>query len=187
MWLLGWSAALAQSWPPLNGVVADGTGKVDATKVNAAAQKIKDLGYKPLAVIVPSSGGVDENTYARQAAQHYGFGSTDVPDPNLLALVVILDTRRSIVLYGDALKPVMEQSQGNSSAADVIRSNYLNPKLASGDYTAAFVDSFNQAVKDVNPAPTPPPQPAVVNNVDTSGIGNAILWGLGISSSWARS
>lgn len=185
--LLGWSTtAHAQSWPSLNGVLADGTGKVDAGQVNSAAQKIKDLGYKPLAVIVPTSNGVDETTFARQAAEHYGFGTADLPDPSLLALVVILDTRRSTVLYGDALKPIMEQPQGKFSAADVIRTSYLNPNLAAGAsgttgaYTKAFVESFKKAVEDINPAPTPTPQPAVVNQVDTSGIGNAILWGLGI-------
>ncbi len=190
VWLLSWVYAAAQgSWPPLNGSVADDTGKLDSAAVNQAAQRLQALGAKPLAILTQTNlGYLDDQQFALAAAANYGLANGSTVDPNLLAVVVILDTRRSNIVYGDNLKPVMEQrpASGGGTVADQIRNNYLNPKLASGDFTGAFTDSFSQAAQQIslyrNPVPTATPQSPVVNNtqIDTRGIGNALLLGLAV-------
>jgi hypothetical protein len=184
-WLLGWTAAVAQIWPPLDGVVADDTGRLDSGQVNGAADELRPLGVKPLAVLRDSLGGAaDGNDLARSAAAQYGLGSSGGLDANLLAVVVTFNPRTSTILYGDALKPAMEQRRNGASVADDLRTRVLNSSLAAGDYTKAFADTFRQAAIEIdqfqNPAPTATPAPPSVTNIDTSGIGNAILWGLGI-------
>ena len=174
----------AQStFPPLNGVAADDTGKVDAGAVTSAAADLQKLNpaVKPLAVMVSravTASGI--NDFGSQAAANYGFSNNGVVDPNLFAIVVSLGGRQSVVRYGDALKGVMTQEHGGRTIADIIREDYLSPKLAAGDYTGAFADSFRQAAKEIdlfrNPPAAPTPAPSVVTNVDTSGIGSALIW-----------
>jgi uncharacterized membrane protein YgcG len=182
-WIVGWGVvpALAQqSWPPLDGVVADGTGQLDAGKINSAADQLKALGVKPLAVFVRDSPGYSNDTdFANAAAAHYNLASNNVLDPDVLAIVVVLNTRRSTILYGDSLKSAMERPGSSGTVADTIRNDTLNPALAKGDYTGAFVNSFGKAAESVrlyrNPLATATPQPAIVTTVDTRGIGNAVL------------
>src|SRR5206468_6708840 len=55
--------------------------------------------------------------------------------------------------------------------------------LAGGDFNQAFVATFKQAASDIqlygNPPTPTPPAPPVVTNIDTRGIGNALLWVFG--------
>ncbi len=185
-WLLCWVAAVAQTtWPPLNGVVADDTGRLNASQVNNAANSLQQLGVKPLAVLVQSSTSFpSDDAFGKAAAAQYNLASGGVVDPNLFAVVVSLGNRRSVILYGDALKPVMRQARSNGTLADQIRMTYLDPNLAAGDFTGAFSDSFTRAAHEIdlykNPPPTAAPAPPVVNNFDFSGLGKYLLWGWGI-------
>jgi uncharacterized membrane protein YgcG len=182
-WSATWLGTAAQAWPPLDGVVADDTGRLDAGEINQAAARLEDMGIKPLVVFSQGGRGFDSDAegLGQAAAQQYGLSSAPgVLDPDLLAIVVILDSRQASIIYGDRLKSALEQRRGSSTLADQIRSDYLNPGLAGGDFTGAYVDSINYAADQIdlfrNPPPTATPQPAVVTQVSTEGIGDALLW-----------
>jgi uncharacterized membrane protein YgcG len=169
----------AQTWPPLDGVVSDDTGTVDRVQVNQAAESLKQLGIEPLVVLARSSFGQDIDTFARRAIADYGLSTGGALDPDLFAVVVALDIRRDIIVYGDRLKPVMEQPRGNGTLADYLRVTYLEPDLAGGQYTRAFVQTLSRAAREIdlyrNPPPTATPQPPVITQVDTTAIGNALI------------
>ncbi|MDQ3929767.1 MAG: hypothetical protein M3328_11565, partial [Chloroflexota bacterium] len=182
-WSATWAGAAAQAWPPQNGVVVDDTGRLDADRINQAAESLKGLGIKPLLVLSQSGLGFgsDATGLGQAAANQYGLTSgSGTLDPDLFAIVVILDSRQSSIVYGDRLKSALEQRRGNGTLADQIRLDHLNPKLAEGDTTGAYLDSINFAAEQIdlfrNPPPTATPQPAVVTNVDTQAIGDALLW-----------
>lgn len=181
-WSVGWVGAAAQAWPPIDGVVADDTGGLDANSINGAAQQLQDLDVKPLMVFSENGLGFgsDASGLGRAAAAQYGLGQDGTVDPDLFAIVVILNSRQASVVYGDRLRSAMEQRRGNGTLADQIRSDYLNPNLAGGDYTKAYLDSINYAAQQIdlfrNPLPTATAQPAVITNVDTGAIGDALLW-----------
>lgn len=184
-WLLTWGVAAAQTWPGLDGAVSDDTARLDASAVNAAAAELEALGVKPLAVLTQRGrNGGESLATAYAAAEEYGLGTGRQPNADLLAVVVVLDTRQSTILYGDRLKRALEQSRNGDTISDIIRTEYLNPNLAAGDFTAAFTESFRQAAKEIslyrNPLPAATPLPPSVTNIDTEGIGDALLWGLGI-------
>lgn len=184
-WLLAWVGASAQTLPPLNGVVSDDTGKLDVGAVNQAAKQLQALGVKPLIVFSQSGRGYnDAPQLATAAARQYGLASSNgTLDPNVLAIVVILDSRRSSLVYGDALIPALNRNGDQGTVADTARVTYLNPNLAAGDYTKAFTAvigyTANQISNYRNPAPTATPQPSIITNVDTSGIGSALIWIIG--------
>jgi hypothetical protein len=164
-------------------VVADDTGRLDTGEINRAAARLQDMGIQPLVVFSQRGQGFggDAAGLARAAAQQYGLASAPGTfDPDLLAIVVVLDSRQSAILYGDRLKSALEQRRGGGTLADQIRTDYLNPGLAGGDFTGAYVDSINYAADQIdlfrNPPATATPQPAVVTQVDTEGIGDALLW-----------
>jgi uncharacterized membrane protein YgcG len=190
MWVFGWAAASAQAWPELDGVVSDDTGRLDAAEVNRAASELSDLGVQPLAVLSQNGSGLaDSLPLGYAAANQYGFGSGgDQIDPNLFAIVVLLGARRTSIIYGDELKPIFEQTRNGTRVADDITSTEINPNLAAGDFTAAFSEGFRRAAQEISlyrnpPTPTtaPTPAPPVVTNVDTSGLGSALLWCVGIA------
>lgn len=188
-WALAWGGAAAQAWPGLNGAVADNTGKLDAGKVNSAAGSLRSLGVKPLAVLFQNRGSYSNSLdLGHAAAKQYGLESAnDIVNPYLFAIVVVLDTRESSLIYGDNLKAAFEQPSrsGSGTVADQIRSQTLGPGLAAGNYSDAFSNTFGQAAQEIKlfrnpPTPTPVPTPVPPVQIDTQGIGNAILWGLGI-------
>ncbi|HYP20618.1 MAG TPA: hypothetical protein VEY08_11135, partial [Chloroflexia bacterium] len=76
---------------------------------------------------------------------------------------------------------------GGRAVDDQIRANYIIPRLTASDFAGAFSEGFRQAAREADlyqnpPTPTtaPTPAPAVVTNVDTSGLGSALLWCVGI-------
>jgi hypothetical protein len=182
-WTATWAGAAAQAWPPLDGVVADDTGRLDAGRINQAATKLEALNIKPLVVFSQGGLGFGSNAteLGRAAARQYGLASDPATlDPDLFAIVVILDSRQSAIIYGDRLKSALEQSRPGGTLVDQIRADHLNPNLAGGDFTEAYVDSINYAAEQIdlfrNPLPTATPQPSIVRTVDTSGIGDALIW-----------
>lgn len=182
-WSAAWSGAAAQTWPAREGVVADDTGRLDADRINEAATRLEDLGIKPLMVLSQSGQGFrnDATGLGQAAAAQYGLASRDgTLDPDLFAIVVILDSRQAAIVYGDRLRSALEQRRGDGTLADQIRLDHLNPNLADGDFTGAYVDSINFAAEQIdlirNPLPTATPQPSIVTNVDTEPIGDALLW-----------
>jgi len=188
-WLLTWGAASAQSYPPLNGVVADNTGSLNAAQINDAAQALQTLGVKPLAVFSSSMFGastIDE--FANNAAANYGFtGSNGALDPNLFAIVVTTNPRQLELLWCDNLNAVMADPPAGQGAGTKIRTQFVQPQLAAGNYTEAYTSGFQQAATEISqfripltPTPAPTAAPPVVTNIDTSGIGNALLWIAGI-------
>lgn len=185
-WISAWTAASAQAFPTRDGVVADDTGLVDASQINDAAAGLEKLGITPLVVFSRTGlGQVGSEQLAYAAAENYGLAQQGrLLDPNLFAVVVMLDKRESTILYGDALKPYLGPAGGTPTLADRLREQYLNPGLAAGDYTAAFSNTLTQAAREIdlriNPPPTATPVPSTITNVDTSALGNSLLIGLGV-------
>lgn len=181
-WGATWAGTAAQAWPPLDGVVADDSGTLDAERINEAANRLEDLGIKPLMVFSEDGLGFGSDALGlgQAAAEQYGFSNDGALDPDLLEIVVILNSRQAFIIYGDRLKPALEQSRSGGTLADRIRLDHLNPNLASGDYTGAYVDSINFAANEINlfrnPLPTATPQPPNVTTVNTEPIGDALLW-----------
>jgi uncharacterized membrane protein YgcG len=179
-------AVRAQSYPPLVGVVADDTGNLTAAQVNDAAKALQALNVKPLAVFLKN--GTADDVFAHQVATNYGLiDSSGLVDANLFAIVVGLNTRTIDILWGDNLNAVMADAPEGLGYGTRIRTQYMQPNLASGKYTDAFVQSFTQAARQISlfrnpptPTPVPTPQPSVVTNVDTGALARAFLIGLGV-------
>jgi uncharacterized membrane protein YgcG len=180
-WLVCWTTlSFAQTFPPLDGVVADDTGRLEASAINSAAGDLQKLKVKPLVVMVSAEIGPDAITdYAYRAIRNYGLGSgLGNVDRDLLAIVVSLNGRQSTLIYGGNLSSTFARQRNNRTVSNIVRDDYLNKKLQNGDYTGAFVDSLRQAAFEIqNPPPTL--GPSSVTNVDTSGIGEALIWIVG--------
>jgi hypothetical protein len=181
LYVAGPLVAWAQSWPEPDGVVvSDGSGQIDAGEINDASRDLQALGVKPFVLFLGDYNGFgNTRDLADAAIAEYGLGGgVSSPDPNLFLVVVALGPRQNLIVYGDALAPVMEQSQGGRSIVDTLRLGTLNPRLASADYTGAFRETFREAARQVslyrNPPVAPTPQPPL--SIDTSGIGSALLW-----------
>jgi hypothetical protein len=89
--LFAWAVApaLAQTVPPLNGVVSDDTSRLsdaDIAAINEAARPLQDLGIKPLVVLANNLTGNDDDAYARSVADAYGLAdaSASTVDADLL-------------------------------------------------------------------------------------------------------
>ncbi|HEX8600972.1 MAG TPA: hypothetical protein VF952_20930 [Chloroflexia bacterium] len=182
-WSATWTGVAAQTWPRQVGVVVDDTGRLDADRISQAAESLEALGIKPLMVLSQSGLGFgsDAGGLGQAAASQYGLASgSGTLDPDLLAIVVIIDSRQASIIYGDRLKSALEQRRGTGTLADQIRTDHLNPNLAGGDFTGAYLDSINFAAEQIdlfrNPPPTATAQPAIITNVDTEPIGDALLW-----------
>jgi hypothetical protein len=177
----GSTAVGAQTWPEPDGVVvSDGAARIDAGAINEAASELRALDVKPFVVFLRDYNG-QRNTeaLADAAIQRYGLGAGfDSPDPDLFLVVVALGPRQNLIVYGDALQREMEQTTGGGTVADDIRLDTLNPSLARAQYTEAFVNTFREAAERIdlyrNPPAAPTPQPPV--NIDTRGIGSALIW-----------
>ena len=151
-WLLIWTTASAQSFPPLSGVVADGTGQLNAQQINDAARSLSDLGVKPLAVFMSGMSNASSiDDFAQKAAANYGFGdSSGAIDPNLFAIVVTTNPRQLTVKWGDNLNSIMADAPDGKGVGTKIRTQDMQPALAAGNYTDAFVNSFNQAAAEIS-------------------------------------
>jgi len=181
VWLSGPVSTWAQAWPPLDGVVADDTGRLDAVEINRAARDLEAQGVRPLAVFADTlPPGMSIEQYARAAVANYNMGTNGLPEADLFAVVVTLNPRERIILYGDRLKPIMEGPRSGGTLVSTISDNYLVPNLRDGDYTKAFAETLRQAAREIdlvrNPPPTATPPPALITNIDTGGLGNALLW-----------
>ena len=163
-----------------------------------------NLGVKPLAVLMRNRIGNDDDAFARIVAENYGYINGGVVDPDLFAIVVSLNQRGLTLLYGDNLKPILEDSSGGETQGTRIR-NKVGPLLAAGvsasargnqaeasqKLTEAFNIGLTEAATVIDlyrnpPTPTPRPTPEPVAtpqppiNIDTSGLGTALLWVVGI-------
>ncbi len=177
----------AQSYPPLVGMVADDTGNLNAAQINDAAKALQALNVKPLAVFLKN--GSTSSTFANQVAQNYGLADTSAGtvDPDLFAIVATLNPRQISLVWGDNLNAIMSDAPDGLGYGTRIRTQYMQPNLASGNYTDAFVQSFTQTATQISlfrnpptPTPVPTPQPSVVTNVDTGALARAFLIGLGV-------
>lgn len=200
------SPVFAQTFPPLVGAVADQPGYLNADEINAVAEQLEQLGAKPLVVLVQNQPDPDDNAFVRTVAANYGYANGDLVDPALVAIVVSLNQRRLMLLYGDNYIPVFEAGTGGQTVGDALQSK-MRPLLAAGltalaagdeaqtseKLTEAFVSGLTDAATAIDrfqnpPSPTPrptaaptaTPQPPVVNNFDFSGLGTTLLWIVGI-------
>src|SRR5438067_6522510 len=83
-------AVAQQSWPPLDGSVADGTGKLNHARINTAAKDLQALGVKPLAIMVHDLMGYEDGKKLTDAApEQYGYATNGVWDPNAMVLLYV--------------------------------------------------------------------------------------------------
>ncbi|MDQ3930416.1 MAG: TPM domain-containing protein, partial [Chloroflexota bacterium] len=193
VWAVGWIAASAQTWPTLDGVVSNDTDRLSSEQigqVNEAAAELQQFGIQPLAVLSNDlKGQPNSESLAYAAAAQYGFGGPDRQlDANVFAIVVVLNPQQITLLSGDSVAPIMGQVREGRAVDDQIRADYIIPKLSAGEFGDAFSEGFRQAAREAGlfqnpPTPTTPPTPAppVVTNVDTSGLGSALLWCVGLA------
>jgi uncharacterized membrane protein YgcG len=180
LWGLWPALVAAQSIPRANGVVVDDTGTVNAAQVNEAARQLESLGVKPLAIVLRSGNGSSAIDVARAAAAQEGLMPNGALDADLFAVAVLVNERQSAIVYGDRLKAAMEQRADGGTVADDLREHALNPNLPGANYAQGFVDTFTQAAQRIqvfrNPPTATPPPPPSVTNIDTSGLGDALVW-----------
>ena len=119
----------AQSIPNLDSAVTDQTGLLqsDRALIDQSLQTLFDkTGVQLYVLFVPTTGGVPISDYARQAGAQLG--------PRDALLVVAVDDRTDNLSIGSALSSSVSQVE-----LDVIRSEVLEPLLASGDYGEAVI------------------------------------------------
>jgi hypothetical protein len=85
---------------------------------------------------------------------------------NMVAVYVSLSPRYSAIRGGDDFNAALGIELGGQTNAEIIRSNELNPGLASGDFTKGFVD----ALTAIEGAAASPPDPSGGIDIDPTPI-----------------
>ncbi len=119
----------AQSIPNLDSAVTDQTGLLqsDRALIDQSLQTLFDkTGVQLYVLFVPTTGDIPISDYARQAGSHLG--------PRDALLVVAVDDRTDNLSTGSGLSSSVSQVE-----LDAIRSNVLEPLLASRDYGEAVI------------------------------------------------
>jgi uncharacterized membrane protein YgcG len=167
----------AQSVPNLDSAVTDQTGVLhsDRALIDQSLQTLFDkTGVQLYVLFVPTTGGVAISDYARQAGSQLG--------PRDALMVVAVDDRTDNLSVGSGLSSSVSQVE-----LDLIRSNVLEPLLASGDYGQAVIataSGLTSVFAGQPPGPTTAPtsQPTVAPGPRPSGgidLGAQVLLILG--------
>jgi len=147
------SVALAQaSFPPLDGVVADNTGRFDKTAINDAAKALQQKGAFVLVLTVSDiKGYASPDAYLDAALIHYGLAQPDGQvNAELVAFFVSFAPRYSVIRYGDRFLPKLERRVNSTdTAADQIRRTWINPQLSSGNETGAITGAISATVQEL--------------------------------------
>ena len=150
--------------PPLSTAITDQTGVLgsDQGTIQDALQGLfHKTGVQLFVLFVPTTGGVDMTQYAAEAGQDANLGSSDA------LLIVALGDRTDNISIGSALRASVSESQ-----LDDVRTNVLEPMLASGDYAGAVAKTA-QSLGDVfPPINTPTAQPVITPQPVATPAGN---------------
>jgi len=179
------SVALAQaSFPPLDGVVADNTGRFDKTAINDAAKTLQEKGAFVLVLTVSDTGGYSSSdAYLDAALIHYGLAQPDGQvNAELVAFFVSFAPRYLAIHYGDRFLPALERRVSNTeTAADRIRTTRMNPQLSAGNYTTAITTAISATVQELESGPGVEPGPSTSpQNRGISVIGWMLLSMVGV-------
>ncbi len=144
--LAGAGAVRAVDIPSLQSAVTDQTGALSGQEPqiqDALQQLFTRTGVQVYVLFVPTTGGMDIGAYAAAVGEQ-SLG----PDDALLT--VALQERADNITTGVNLR-----SRVSQSSLDQVRTNVLEPGLASGDYGGAVISTVN-ALGNVFPPLTPP-------------------------------
>ncbi len=172
------STVFAQAvFPHLNGAVADATGQLSASDVQAAADRLsRQTGAIPIALAYNNKGGLTADTYEKGFLEANGMGNPDKGNLSAKVILIAIDYQdRGIkIWYGDAFRAALDPK------IQQIQEGYVVANALS-DPTQAYVQGFDQISQAINLYQNPPTQaPAQVTvqqtntTVDTVGIGLAI-------------
>lgn len=166
--LLAAAPALAQS----RFVFVDELGELDRAAIERAAEPLLERDAE-LAIYLVEQGGADD---FEQRLEADGFVRGNQARVNFLAIYVSLEPRYSGIRFGDGWNRVLAVNDNG----EAIREGALNPQLAEGNFTAAYVDTLAAIeAAAVNP-PTPGGGTVVNFNPLPIVIGVFVLLGLGV-------
>lgn len=116
-------------------IFVDEIGDLNRNQIERAAQPLVRRGAS-VAIFRVEEGGADDFV-TRLRAAGLARSSTQV-DPDMIAVYVSTDPNYSEIWGGDSWNAAL----GVNDNAETLRTTALNPKLASGDMTGAFVDTL---------------------------------------------
>ncbi len=189
-------------YPPLDGVVATDSGRLDADEVNDAAKALQNQGAQVLVLFIEATIGHtfgDAEAYLDKALEHYGLAKGGIVDSTLVAIFVgtspLSDegpssSRPLYIQYGDRFAPIFGRYVNKTdTVADTIRLTKIIPRLSEGDFSGAMVAGLQEAAHQIElyrtpPTATPPPPtepPKVeITQVDTRPLadllGQVLRW-----------
>lgn len=138
--------------------IEDETGQLDRAAVEAAAAPLLRRGAN-VGVFLIERGG-ENDALARYRRAGLASGSDVLADT--IAIYVSFDPRYSEIAHGDRWNAALSTNDNS----EIIRQNQLNPGLASGDYTAAVVNTFTAVERSIVQPPTPSGGTTVINEGD---------------------
>lgn len=139
--------------------ITDPGRRLDRGAVERAAQPLLDRGAEVAVYLVQSGGDQD---FIERLIEDGLARSDGAARSNMVAVYVALDQRFSAIRYGDGWYDAL----GVNDNYENIRSGDLNPGLADGDFTGAFVSALGA----IEQAIVSPPSPDGTINVDTAPI-----------------
>lgn len=158
------------NYPPLNGSVADGTGRLNVPDVQAAADRLNQTtGATVIALAIADKGGLAIDPYVDGFLEEHGFGSRAGKSlrSDLIALVLDFEDGKIYTWYGENYTQALNLSiqKIQDELVPAVERNATDGFVAGFDKIGAAVYAFRN-----------PPAPPVVNQtVDTSGVGNSLL------------
>jgi uncharacterized membrane protein YgcG len=178
-------AAHAQtSTPPCEATVVDTTGKVaDIAKVEDAAAQLRSAGAY-VRVRVESNVGSDAEARIREMqANCPDWMSGGLRRPDLIAVVVLVDTRQTGIYYGSQYASSLDGSWKD------IQASSMNPRFKEGLFDVGVADGLDaiRAAVTGTATPTSPPysypsysSPSSASDTGTGIAGVVVLVALGI-------
>jgi hypothetical protein len=142
----------------------DESGQLDRAAVERAARPLLERGV--VAVYMVDEGGGESDFIRRLEEDGLKQRGADRLIANMVAVYVSLSPRYSAIRGGDDFNAALGTELGGQTNAEIIRSNELNPGLASGDFTKGFVD----ALTAIEGAAASPPDPSGGINIDPTPI-----------------
>lgn len=161
------------NYPPLNGSVADGTGRLNVPDVQAAADRLNQTaGATVIALAIADKGGLAIDPYVDGFLEEHGFGSRAGKSlrSDLIALVLDFEDGKIYTWYGE------NYTQALNLSIQKIQDELV--PIVEKNATDGFVAGFDKIGTAVYAFRNPPAPPVINQTVDTSGVGNSILTGL---------
>lgn len=139
---IAFSANAQPEFPALQGDVADGTGQLDISEVQAAINRLKlSTSAKPIALAYDNKGGLTSDEFEMQFLEHNRLASSEAGvDPDLVLIAIDYEDSDLRIFYGDGFKQELDSKFERILDVAIIPS-------ARSDPTRAFVDGFDEIGK----------------------------------------